>query len=131
MTTAMTTVANPETERASASLPIFTPPVDIYQSENAFVVIAEMPGVDESSVDITLEKGILTIQGESHRDALETGYRLVRSEAPVGNYRRMFRLSEEVDLERADAVMKDGVLRLTLPKHENARPRKISVRSEK
>ncbi|MCA9803934.1 MAG: Hsp20/alpha crystallin family protein [Cyanobacteria bacterium HKST-UBA02] len=129
MTTATTTVANPETERASASLPIFTPPVDIYQSENAFVVIAEMPGVDESSVDITLEKGILTIQGESHREVLE-GYRLVRSEAPGGNYRRMFRLSEEVDLERADAVMKDGVLRLTLPKHENARPRKISVRSE-
>ncbi|MGD9683602.1 MAG: Hsp20/alpha crystallin family protein [Candidatus Obscuribacterales bacterium] len=129
MTTATTTVANPETERASASLPIFTPPVDIYQSENSFVVIAEMPGVDESSVDITLEKGILTIQGESHREALE-GYRLVRSEAPNGNYRRMFRLSEEVDLERADAVMKDGVLRLTLPKHENARPRKISVRSE-
>ncbi|MBK9145448.1 MAG: Hsp20/alpha crystallin family protein [Candidatus Melainabacteria bacterium] len=129
MTTATTTVANAETERASASLPIFTPPVDIYQSENAFVVIAEMPGVDESSVDITLEKGILTIQGESHREILE-GYRLVRSEAPNGNYRRMFRLSEEVDLERADAVMKDGVLRLTLPKHENARPRKISVRSE-
>lgn len=129
MTTATTTVANAETERASASLPIFTPPVDIYQSENAFVVIAEMPGVDESSVDITLEKCILTIQGESHREILE-GYRLVRSEAPNGNYRRMFRLSEEVDLERADAVMKDGVLRLTLPKHENARPRKISVRSE-
>lgn len=109
-------------------LPLINPPVDIYQNEDEFLLVAQMPGVNESSVDIVLDKGVLTIEGRICDREL-AGYKLAHCEALTGNYRRLFRLTEDLDLENADAVMKDGVLTLRLPKHEKARARKINVRS--
>ncbi|MEZ4533493.1 MAG: Hsp20/alpha crystallin family protein [Cyanobacteriota/Melainabacteria group bacterium] len=113
-------------------LPGVSPAVDIYQSDDEFMLVTEMPGVNESSVEIVFDQGILTIEGRTERldcPSLD-GFKLTHSEVITGNYRRVFRLSEEVDIEKTDAVMKDGVLTLRMPKHERAKARKISVRSE-
>ncbi len=105
---------------------VFMPAVDIVEKENDIVLFADMPGVDERSVDITLEKDLLTIHGTVEPDVPEN-HRLVLSEYGVGDYERTFTLSNEIDREHIKAVVKDGVLRLTLPKAERAKTKKIPV----
>ena len=111
------------------SLPLITPAVDIYQNDDEFMLVTEMPGVNESSVEIVFDKGILTIEGKVCRGDFE-GYKLSHTEGVIGNYKRVFRLTDEEDIENGDAVMKDGILTLKMPKHERAKARKITVRSE-
>jgi HSP20 family protein len=105
---------------------VYTPAVDILEKKDQIIVTADMPGVDERSLDITLEKNILTINGRVEPDLLE-GYRLTFSEYGIGDYQRAFTISEEVDRDRIEASVKNGVLRLTLPKAAAARTRKIAV----
>lgn len=107
---------------------IFIPNVDIYEQDDTVYLLADMPGVDEELVDITLEKNILTIHGYVE-DAEMEGYGLAYGEYRVGDYERTFALSDEVDRNKIEATVKDGVLKLTLPKAEEAKARKISVRS--
>ena len=121
-------VAETEAER-TRDRPAFVPRADIYETEKAIVVVADMPGVDETSVDITLEKGVLTINGTVEPE-LPEGYSLARAEYRVGDYVRSFSLSNEIDQESIEAALKDGVLRLTLPKITEARIKKISVKTE-
>lgn len=111
------------------NLPTYTPAVEIFQNSEKIVLLAEMPGVDEESVDITYERGVLELRGSAHRDTFED-FTVVRSEAPLGNYKRTFKLVEDIDVENIEASIKCGVLKLVLPIHEKAKPRKISVRSE-
>lgn len=106
---------------------VYMPRVDIYEQDEHTVLLADMPGVDENSIDITLEKNILTIRG--FVDEPMQGYGLAYSEYGVGDYERTFALSDEVDRNKIEASMKDGVLRLVLPKAEAARTRKIAVRT--
>jgi HSP20 family protein len=108
---------------------VFIPPADIYETEDAIVVLADMPGVTDTSIDITLEKNVLTIQGFTPPQA-EAGLRLLYSESPEGNYRRVFLLSEEVDRDGIQATVKNGVLKLILPKSIKAKARKITVKAE-
>lgn len=105
---------------------LYTPDVDIIERKDDIIVIADMPGVDERSVDITLEKNVLTIYGRVETE-LPQNYRLVYSEYGIGDYQRAFTLSEEVDRNRIQASVKNGVLRLVLPKAEAAKTRKIAV----
>ena len=107
--------------------PLFVPPTDIYETDNTVVLLADMPGVDEKSVDIRLEKGVLTIHGRVDEPSLE-GYTLAYAEYGTGDYERAFTLSEEVDTEKISATMKNGVLRLELAKREAARPKTIKVK---
>jgi HSP20 family protein len=107
---------------------IFTPHVDIVERKNDIVVIADMPGVDENSIDITLEKNVLTIYGAVEADIPEN-HRLFLSEYGIGDYQRVFTLSDEVDRERIQASVNNGVLRLVLPKAEEAKTRKIQVKA--
>jgi HSP20 family molecular chaperone IbpA len=93
----------------------FVPRVDIYETNDAIFVAADMPGVDETSVDITLENDVLTINGYVQPVEPE-GYHLAYTEYRVGDYERRFALSNKIDQERIEATMKDGVLRLHLPK---------------
>jgi HSP20 family protein len=116
-------------ERRRAANKVFTPRADIFETADAIVVVADMPGVDESSVDITLEKNILTIDGRVEPGHPE-GHRLSHREYEVGNYSRAFALSDEVSREGIQAMVKNGVLRLTLPKAGPARARKIPVQGE-
>lgn len=107
---------------------VFIPKVDIYETGEAVILLADMPGVNEESVDITLEKNILTIKGYVNYEG-EEGYSLAYNEYNVGDYERTFALSDEVDRNQIEAAMKGGVLRLTLPKAEMARTRKITVKA--
>jgi HSP20 family protein len=105
---------------------VFTPAVDILEKKEEIVVTADMPGVDERSVDITLEKNILTIIGRVEPEIPE-GYRLAFSEYGIGDYQRAFTITEEIDRDRIEASVKNGVLRLILPKAAQAKTRKIAV----
>jgi len=116
-----------ETERTK-SMKVFIPRVDIHETRDAIVLLADMPGVDEKSVDITLEKNVLTLSGRVEPAAYE-GYRAAYAEYESGDYERAFTLSDEIDRDKIEASVKNGVLKLTLPKAEPVKLRKISVKS--
>jgi len=105
----------------------FQPRADIYEQDDQIVVVVDVPGADESSIDINLEKNILTINAYVEPEIPE-GYSLAFAEYEVGDYQRSFRLSNEIDREKIEATVKDGVLRLYLPKAAAAMNRKISVK---
>ena len=104
----------------------FLPTTDIFETEHALTMIMEMPGVDKSEVDVSVEDGVLTIQGQIDFTKYE-GMQPVYTEYNIGHYRRSFSLSNKVDQSRISAEMKDGVLTLVVPKAEEAKPRRISV----
>ena len=96
--------------------------------DDEIVVVADMPGADENSVNITLEKNVLTINGYVEPLPPE-GYSLVYTEYRVGDYERAFSLSDQIDQDGIDALVKDGVLRMYLPKITEARRRAIAIRA--
>jgi len=108
--------------------PCFIPRTDIYESNEGIYLVANIPGVDESSVNITLEKNVLTVQGYSDLTEFED-YSMILAEYEEGDYLRRFTLSEEIDRDNIDAKMKNGVLRLYLPKIGPTQ-RKITVSGE-
>ena len=118
-------VVESEAERAH-DRPTFVPRADIYENDAAIVVVAELPGVDQDSIEITLEKDVLTITG-TVEPAPREGYRLSHAEYRVGDYTRNFNLSNEIDRDAIEATLKYGVLRLNLPKAPEAQARKIAV----
>lgn len=108
---------------------VYTPYVDILERKDDIVVTADMPGVDEKSVDITLDKNLLTIYGKVE-PAIPENHRLVAAEYSIGDYQRVFTLSDEIDREGIQASVKNGELRLVLPKAEKMKTRKIEVKAE-
>jgi len=104
----------------------FTPEVDIEELSDSLKLRADMPGVKQSDVEVTLNNGILTIVGTVSTEPYQKLAPLY-TEYNVGNYFRQFELNEDIDAQRINASMKDGVLELTLPKSERARPRRIEV----
>jgi len=107
---------------------LYCPAVDIIERKDDIVLIADMPGVDERSVEVTLEKDVLTIYGEVESQVPEN-HRLVSSEYGVGDYQRSFTLSEEIDRNKIKATVKNGVLRVVLPKVDAVRTKKIPVKA--
>jgi HSP20 family molecular chaperone IbpA len=104
----------------------FTPLTDIYETDEALTVVMEMPGVEKKSLDVQLENDTLRVEGRidvSKYDGLGPLY----SEYNVGHFARSFSVSSGVDGKRISAVLDDGVLTLTLPKVEEARPRRIPI----
>jgi HSP20 family protein len=108
--------------------PIFTPAVDIFETDEQITVLADMPGVKAKDLTIDLRDNILTLAGEAARPEGEKEIYMVR-EYQTGTYLRQFSISEVIDQAKIDAEMKDGVLRLVLPKAEPAKPRKIMVKT--
>lgn len=106
----------------------FIPRSDIFETKDHVVITLDMPGADESSIDITLEKNVLVINGISNHGASD-GYALAFAEFQPGDYERSFRLTGEIDRDGIEALYKDGVLKLTLPKAEVAKTRKINVKT--
>ncbi|MEJ2023928.1 MAG: Hsp20/alpha crystallin family protein [Deltaproteobacteria bacterium] len=105
--------------------PIFVPAVDIFENKESLVLIADMPGVTNDGVEIHLEDSELTIRGKvvEEQESAATVYTEYRS----GDYYRSFTLSNVIDQAKIQASMKDGVLKVMLPKAEEAKPRKITV----
>ena len=108
-------MANPDEKERTRDRRVFVPHTDIYENENEIVIVADIPGCSEQSIDITLEKNILKIDGYVEPAAPED-HRLFYSEYATGDYQRTFALSDEIDREHIEAAVRDGVLRLTLPK---------------
>jgi HSP20 family protein len=106
---------------------VYTPAVDIYETSEAIVLVADMPGVDESSVDVTLEKSVLTIYGRVQPWQFE-GHSLRYAEYGIGDYQRSFTISNQIDWEHIEGSVSNGVLRLTLPKTGPAQIRKIAIK---
>jgi HSP20 family molecular chaperone IbpA len=107
---------------------VYIPDTDIFERDNTIVVVADMPGVDDKHVDITLENNVLTITG--HAEITEpAGLDLLYAEFEPADYRRSFTLTDDIDRDHIKAHMRNGVLRLVLPKAPQAQPRKIAVQA--
>jgi HSP20 family protein len=107
---------------------VFIPRADIYEAGDQIVLLADVPGVDEKSIDITLEKNVLTIKAFVEVDD-PADYTQTYREYQVGDYQRNFVLSDEIDRSGIEATVKDGVLRLALPKAGPAKTQRIAVKS--
>ena len=115
------------TERTRARR-VFVPRVDIYETDDDIFAVADIPGVDGKSVEITLEKNVLTINGFVEPEQSDK-YSLSYAEYEMGDYERSFKLSNEINQDKVEATVKDGVLHLRLPKAGPAKTRKISVKT--
>jgi HSP20 family protein len=115
-------------EQADAG-PIFTPPADILEKGDSVVMLLDVPGADPASLDVTLDKRILTISAQVTSPAPQ-GYTAEYTEFGSGTYERRFVFSEQMDGERIDATLKDGVLRLSIPKAADTAAKKITVKAE-
>ena len=113
-------------EEATVPARTFVPTADIFESEGALTVVLEMPGVDKNRVDINVADGILSVQGQLDFSKYE-GMQPLYTEYNIGNYGRSFSLSNKIDQGKIGAEMKDGILTITLPKAEEAKPRRISI----
>lgn len=105
---------------------VYVPKVDIYETGDSMVLLIDMPGTDENSVEVTLDRNVLTVHGKVEQEKIE-GYTLAYTEYATGDYQRAFTISDEIDRERIDAVVKNGVLKITLHKAEQAKARKIAI----
>ena len=106
----------------------YVPDVNIYEFDDSLKLWADMPGVKEKDVNVTLKDGVLTIVGQVATD-MYAGLRPMYTEYNVGNYHREFVLNEHIDESKIRATLRNGVLEVELPKKEKARPRQIEVRS--
>ncbi|MBN2575050.1 MAG: Hsp20/alpha crystallin family protein [Deltaproteobacteria bacterium] len=108
--------------------PVYTPAVDIFESEDRISLLADMPGVEAEDLKIDLRENVLTLAGHVASPEADNETPVLREYAP-GSYFRQFTLSEHIDQAKIDAKLTDGVLRLELPKVERAKPRQITVKS--
>jgi len=106
--------------------PVVRPALDLAEFEDRFELHADLPGLSEKDIDVQFEDGALRIRGERSL-AVPEGGRALRRERSATRFARSLALGDEVDVERIQATMRDGVLRITLPKSERARPRQIPV----
>ncbi len=108
--------------------PVFTPNVDIFETETAITVMADMPGVKAQDLNVDLRDDTLTLTGEVQSGIATPGEHVLQ-EYETGRYYRQFALSEVIAQDKIDATLSDGVLRLTLPKVAKATPRRIAVQA--
>tara|TARA_R110002072_G_scaffold36524_2_gene107510 strand:+ start:52447 stop:52899 length:453 start_codon:yes stop_codon:yes gene_type:complete len=119
----------PVSEATSYDATDWVPRVDIFEEENSFIVTADVPGVDASAIEITLDKNILTIKGSRNSDSASDvdGYK--RRERFTGNFVRQFTLPDTADSNNITAKSNNGVLVVTIPKTVESQPRSIQVLS--
>jgi HSP20 family protein len=118
-----------EVEKAQESttpMRAFLPVTDIYETEQALTLVMEMPGVGKDGLDVNVDSGVLTVEGRINFDKYD-GLQPLYTEYNIGPYRRSFRLPSQIDQDGITAEITDGVVKLVLPKAEEARPRRITV----
>jgi len=106
----------------------YIPQTDIYETEDEFILIADVPGADQDSVDLTMEKNVLSINAFVDSE-IPAGYDRIYSEYEDGDFQRSFRFSDEIDQNKIKAVVSNGELRLHMPKAEPAKSKKIIVKA--
>lgn len=122
-------VGNAQAFGSTRARATYVPRIDVYETADAIVLTADVPGADEKSINVTLEENVLTLEA-SVLDDPPQGYALAYREYEVADYRRSFTLTAEIERDEIGAVLKNGVLRLTLPKAAHTKARKITVRAE-
>ncbi|HEY8515135.1 MAG TPA: Hsp20/alpha crystallin family protein [Candidatus Binatia bacterium] len=115
-------------ERPRERVRVVAPYVDVYETKDAYHLRADVPGVAEKDLDVSVEKDRLTIVGRVEMPQRE-GMRLRFGELRSREYRRSFGLADDIDRDRIEAKLENGVLYLTLPKREDVRPRRITVQA--
>jgi HSP20 family protein len=113
-------------EESTIPVRVFVPTADIYETQDALKVILEMPGVEKGNVDVHVEDGVLNVEGRLDLTKYQ-GLQPLYTEYNIGHYSRSFRLSNKINQDKIGAELKEGVLSLTLPKVEEAKPRTIQV----
>jgi HSP20 family protein len=108
----------------------WTPALDLYQTAENIVAVVELPGLRKEDIDISLHDGMLTIAGERATSSVGNGETAERTERFSGKFRRSISLPTAVDLGKVNANYKDGILTVTLPKAEEAKPKKVEVSIE-
>jgi HSP20 family protein len=109
------------------STSVWTPPVDIFETENEVVVKAELPEVNQKDIEIQVENSTLTLRGERKFDKEVKQESFHRIERPYGTFARSFTLPTTIDQEKIRADYKDGILRVVMPKREETKPKQIKV----
>jgi HSP20 family protein len=117
-----------EGERTRERL-VFSPRVDIHETEDALVIMADLPGVRTNNLSIHLEKRVLTIHGRVDEIA-PAGYSPLYQEYEVGDYERRFTLAGDFDIDNVEAELENGVLRLTIPKAPAPEAKRVQVRTQ-
>ncbi len=107
----------------------FVPRADIYETDKEIIVLTDVPGANEKTVDITLEKNVLSITAYVE-PAIPNGFEVAYAEYEEGDYQRSFRLSDAIDRDKIEARVSEGVLRLRLPKSQEATTKKITVKTK-
>ena len=120
--------ARRESGQEALTVADWIPKVDIVEDEKEFLIKAELPEVDKKDVKVTIQQGILTIQGERKQEKEENGKRIHRVERSYGTFVRAFTLPEEVDESGLKAEFKDGVLMVHLPKTEKPKPQAVEIK---
>ncbi len=107
----------------------WAPPVDIFETQDHLVIRAEVPGVRKEDMDVRIEDGVLTLHGERKQDTDVKEECALRMERVHGAFTRRFSLPTTVDAARVAAVYKDGVLEVTVPKAESAKPKRVEIKA--
>ena len=107
------------------------PAVDIRETKDAFDVTAELPGIDAKDVDVSVQENTLTIRGERRREEVKENETVHRIEREYGVFERSFTLPRSADAEKIQAKYREGVLSLTVPKREEAKPKSLKISVEK
>jgi HSP20 family protein len=113
-------------EETTVPARVFVPTADIYETQDALTVILEMPGVEKSNVTVQVEDGLLHVEGRLDLTKYH-GLQPLYTEYNIGHYSRSFQLSSKIDQTKIGAALNDGVLSLSLPKVEEAKPRVITI----
>ena len=117
-----------ETDPSNVVTSQWTPRVDIKEEDTRFAILADIPGVDPKDIEITMEKGILSIKGERKAEVTEQNGKLTRTERSHGSFYRRFALPDTADAEGISASGKNGVLEISIPKKPEAAPRRIEIK---
>jgi HSP20 family molecular chaperone IbpA len=121
-------LAERETGTPAPRVRKLVPAVDIYEDEQSVVLLADVPGVAEDGIDITVDRGVLTLHAHTKQTA-PAGFKPIYEEYVPADYERQFTLGDAIDSARISASVTNGVLKLELPKAARAVPRKISVKA--
>jgi HSP20 family protein len=116
-----------ETDQSNVVTSQWAPRVDIKEEDTRFVIFADIPGVDPKDIEITMEKGILSIKGERKAESAEQNRKLTRTERSHGSFYRRFALPDVADADGIKAAGKNGVLEVSIPKRPETAPRRINV----
>ena len=123
------TISDPYAQRTEDSFGAWAPPVDIFERQDHLVIRAEVPGVQKEDMDVRIENGVLTLHGERKQETDLKEENTHRMERVYGAFTRSFSLPTSVDAAKVTATYRDGVLEVTVPKAETAKPKSIEIKA--